>query len=326
MNIAAKAILRKMIPGIVLGFVVLVVVMLVGDIQQVGREILAFEWWLFPVALLFTLFNYTLRFLKWHFYLGQIGVRNIHWTESLRLFVGGFPLAVTPGKVGEVFKGVWLNQMTDLPVARGVAVVVAERISDGLAVLGLSLLGVVTYPQYWLAFVLVLVLLLGVVVVSQIRPLAMWIFTQGEKVRILRRAIAALREFYEGSFALFRPGATLLAVGLGAVSWLGEGIGFFLILVGLGLPLTGEMLALAIFVLAFSTVVGAVSTLPGGLGAAEISIAGMLMLHPLVTAPTASTATLLIRLATLWFGVGLGLFVWAISPQLFRGEKQHDAG
>jgi Na+-driven multidrug efflux pump len=31
---------------------------------------------------------------------------------------------------------------------------------------------------------------------------------------------------------------------------------------------------------------------------------------------TAAAATLLIRFATLWFGVGLGLLVWAFSPDL----------
>jgi hypothetical protein len=59
---------------------------------------------------------------------------------------------MTPGKVGEVLKGVWLKQDSGLPVGGGVSVVVAERISDGFAVLVLSTLGVLAYPQYWPAF------------------------------------------------------------------------------------------------------------------------------------------------------------------------------
>jgi hypothetical protein len=39
----------------------------------------------------------------------------------------------------------------------------------------------------------------------------------------------------------------------------------------------------------------------------------ILQLDPAV----ATSATLLIRLATLWFGVLLGLGVWALSPALF---------
>ncbi|MBN2549349.1 MAG: flippase-like domain-containing protein, partial [Anaerolineales bacterium] len=275
-------------------------------------------WALYPLVFALTLFNYTLRFFKWHYYLGQLGIRNFPLRESARLFVAGFPLAVTPGKVGEVLKAVWLSQKCQVSVARGVAVVVAERISDGMAVLALSTLGVIAYPQYWPAFATVLVILLAVIVVSQIRPLALALLDLGERLPLVRRIVHPLRDFYEGSFALFRPRATLIAVALGTVSWLGEGIGFYLILLGLGIPPGWQPLSIAVFVLAFSTVIGAVSTLPGGLGAAEASIAGMLVLLLGLENDVAAAATLLIRFATLWFGVSLGLAVWAISPGLLQ--------
>jgi glycosyltransferase 2 family protein len=180
------AILRRMIPGLLFGILVFVGLALIGDLRQVGDHLRAFDWRIFPLALGFTLFNYTLRFIKWHYYLGQIGVRDFPWLQSLRLFVAGFPLAVTPGKVGEVLKGVWLNQSTGLPVARGVSVIVAERISDGLAVLALSVLGVIAYPRYWPGFALVLFILVGIVFVSQVRPLAFWGLNMGERLPLVK--------------------------------------------------------------------------------------------------------------------------------------------
>ena len=57
----------------------------------------------------------------------------------------------------------------------------------------------------------------------------------------------------------------------------------------------------------------------GGLGAAEASIAGMLGLLLGLTRDTAAAATLLIRFATLWFAVALGLIVWGFSKKLFFG-------
>ncbi len=313
---------RKLIPGLLLGFFVLLLVILIGDVRQVSAAVLAFRWELFPLVILLTLFNYSLRFVKWHFYLRQIGVRQIAWPESLKLFLGGFPLAVTPGKVGEVLKAVWVNQRSGLPVPKGVSVVVAERISDGLGVLMLSTLGVVAYPQYWPAFVFVLAFLLTLIVISQIRPLALFLLGLCEKLPLVRRWVSLLREFYEGSFALFRPGATVLAVGLGIISWFGEGVGFYLILVGLGLSPGVELLGIAVFVLAFSTVVGALSTLPGGLGAAEVSIAGMLAITLSPEAGVVSAATLLVRLATLWLSVAIGLLVWAMFPGLIGLRKK----
>lgn len=308
--------MRRLIPGLVLGFVVLVVLGLLADLREVSGQVLTFRWSLFPLVIGLTLFNYTLRFFKFHFYLGQIGVEDLPMLESARLFVASFPLSVTPGKVGEALKGVWINQKSGAPVARGVAVVVAERISDGLAVTALSTLGVIAYPRYWPAFASVLALLLGIVIVSQIRPLVIALLGIGEGLPFLKRFIHHIGEFYEGSFLLFRPGATLFAVTLGTISWLGEGIGLYVILRGLGIRPGWDVLSIAVFVLSFSTVIGAVSTLPGGLGAAEASIAGMLVLLLGLPADSAAAATLLIRFATLWFGVGLGLLVWSFSSDL----------
>lgn len=313
---STPALLRRLVPGLILGFLVVLALLLVGDLRQVGGRVLDFRWPLYPLVLLLTLVNYVLRFVKWQFYLAQVGVHDFPALESARLFVAGFPLAVTPGKVGEALKGVWLKQLTGISAARGVSVVLAERISDGLGVLALSTLGVIAYPRYWPAFAAVLAGLLSVIVVSQIRPLALGLIGLGERMPLVGRFAHLMHEFYEGSFALFRPRATLVAVALGTISWFAEGVGLYLILVGLGVPASWDSLFVAVFVMAFSTVIGAVSALPGGLGATEASVAGMLAFLLGLSAGGAAAATLLIRFATLWFGVFLGLAAWAFSKDL----------
>jgi uncharacterized protein (TIRG00374 family) len=317
-----RGIRRRLAAGLVFGFLVALALALIGDIRQVGSHLAGFRWMLLPLVLGATFFNYILRFFKWHYYLGQVGVRDLAWAESARLFVAGFPLAVTPGKVGEALKGVWLNQKTGIPTARGITVVIAERASDGLAVLALSTLGVIAYPAYWPAFATVLGLLLSAVVLSQVRPLALAFIGLAERLPLVRDAAHHLHEFYEGAYSLFRPRVLLAAVALGTTAWFGEGLAFYLVLTGLGVPGGGETLSLAVFILAFSTVIGAISTLPGGLGAAEASIAGMLAVLLRLPAETAAAATLLIRFATLWFGVGLGLAAWAFSADLLALERE----
>lgn len=305
-----------------LGFIVLLGLALVGDIRQVSGRLVSFRWSYYPLVLVFTLFNYTLRFYKWHYYLGQVGVQSLSWQDSARLFVAGFPLAITPGKVGEVMKGVWLNRATGLPIGRGVSVVVAERISDGLAVMVLSTLGVIAYPQYWPVFAIILLVLLGIVIVSQIRPLALAILSFGERLPVIKRFSHPLKEFYEASYTLFRPRSALVGIGLGSISWLGEGVGMYFILLGLGVSPGWQVLSIAVFTLSFSIVIGAASALPAGLGASEISIVGMLALLLGLSADLSAAATLLIRFATLWFGTSLGLVVWLTSRDLLN-KTQH---
>jgi glycosyltransferase 2 family protein len=314
---------RKLIPGLLLGFLVLVGLALIGDLRQVGEVFSRFNWWMFPVALGFTLFNYGLRYIKFLYYLRLIGGERIPWYEGLRIFVAGFPLAVTPGKVGEALKGVWINQSSGVSIGKGISAILAERISDGMAVLLLSTLGVFAYPQYWPAFGLILLSMVGLITVIQIRPAALSLLSLGEKIALIKGIMVHLRDLYEGSYTLFKPIPMAIAVGLGIVSWFGEGIGFYFILIGLGLAPGVSLFGLAVFVLSFSTVVGAVSALPGGLGAAEASIAGMLALLGSISPAVSTSATLLIRLATLWFGVLLGLIVWSFSLDFLGLRKQN---
>jgi uncharacterized protein (TIRG00374 family) len=103
----------------------------------------------------------------------------------------------------------------------------------------------------------------------------------------------------------------------------------YLVLRGLGITGDARTVVMAIFVLSFSTVVGALSALPGGLGAADASIAGLLVLALALPTVKATSATLLIRFATLWFGVSLGLIVWAVSADRFflpRSESPKNQG
>lgn len=313
---ADSPISQKLVIGLLFGFLVFVGLILVGDIRQIGEEVRRFPWQVMPIVLALTLWNYLLRFIKWHYFLKKVAVQNLPLLESARLFVAGFPLAVTPAKVGETLKGVWLNQLSGIPTARGISVVLAERISDGLAMLVLSSVGVIAFRQYWPAFAILLGLLLGAVIISQIRPVAEYLLSWGPRLPLVKRFAASINEFYEGTFTLFKPWTTFVAVSLGTISWLAEGIGFYLILVGLGVSPGISSLSVAVFVLSFSTVIGAVSALPGGLLATDASIVGMLVLILGMDTNTAAAATLLIRFATLWFGVGIGLVTWTFSRDL----------
>jgi glycosyltransferase 2 family protein len=316
---------NRLLIGLGLGILVMLGLALWSDLTALGRIFGTFRWAFFPLALLCTLFNYVLRFVKWHYYVRRVGARDLSAKSSARLFVAGFPLAVTPGKAGEALKAWWLAEWSSVPFARGLPVVLAERFSDGVAVLALSAVGILAMPSLWPVFLALLAACAAVVALSQARPLAFWLLARAERVPIVGKQVHALREFYEAGAMLLAPKPLLIAVSLGILSWLGEGVGFYLILLGLGIAPAWGTLANAVFVLGFSTLVGSVSTLPGGLGAAEASITGLLLLTVTADHGLAGAATLLIRLATLWFGVALGLIVWAATPSLWNRRAIEEA-
>lgn len=320
-----QLVFQRLIPGLILGMVVLFGLVVMGNLQLVTDNLLGFRWIYLGFALVCTIFNYSLRYVKWNYYLGLIGVQNIHWSESLRLFVAGFPLLVTPGKVGEAVKGLWIHQKTGIPTGRGVSVVLAERLTDGLAVLGLCLIGVMAFPSFWPIFALALAFLLCIIIIILVRPATQAVFSWLEHRKGLTSFVREARDFYDGSYSLIQPLPTLFCFIIGLVSWLGEGLGLFFILLGFGLPLSWQLAFLAVFCMAFSTILGAVSGLPGGLGTFEVCLTGMLVFLIRVDPATAVSVTLLIRLTTLWFGIFIGVFVWTGSKDLFGLQTPHDS-
>jgi len=326
MSKRSKSLLQRLIPGLFLGFIVFLGLLIFGDIRKVGSTFLHFRWAFLPLVLLLSLVNYALRFVKWHYYLRVVNGSHISLLSSAKIFIAGLPLAVTPGNVGEVLKGIWLNQVSGMPTAQGMSVVVAERISDGLGVLILSTLGVIAYPRYWPVFTAALLIILALIILSQIRPAALTLLSWGERVPVVKSFIEPLHEFYEGSHTLLRPKPTLVGLVLGALSWLWEGVGLYVVLRGLGVMPSWETFTISIFIFSFSSLVGGISTLPGGLGAAEASLAGMLTLLLGVPGDIASAGTLMIRFGTLWFGVTLGITVWALSPDLLQIRRENLQG
>jgi len=281
-----------------------------------------FQWGWLPLILGLTSFNYMLRFFKWHYYLRQVGIHNIGWSDSLKVFLGGFATTVTPGKIGEAIKSLWLKNLTGAGIARTLPVVAAERLSDALACALLASVGVFAYPNYWPAFLAILAVMLGGIAVIQIRPLSLRLLGIAERLPLVSRFARGLHEFYESSFELLRLKNLAVAVGLGTVSWAGEGAAFFVVLKGLGVEPTPTLLFQATFILAFSVIIGGASTLPGGLGAAEVSLAGMLALIVGLPRELSASAALLIRFCTLWFGVALGFLVLALCRRrLFESQR-----
>ncbi len=316
----------KIILSFLFGLAVVAALAIFGDYQKMVEVLQKFEWWLLAPILSLTLVNYVLRFVKWHYYLKVVGggAEQIPLKESAIVSVSGMSMAMTPGKVGEFLKSYLINRLNNTPIMVTAPIVIAERVTDGLAMLLLASLGFIFFDNAGLRLVLILILLAALVlfVVIQWRRLALTLIDWFGRIKFLKSRMQHLHNFYESSYRLFSPKSTILAVGLGLLGWGCECLAFALVMNGLGFALSLELLVKCTFILATSTLIGSVSLLPGGLGATDASIGGLLQLA-FSNLPTATTsaATLLIRFCTLWFGVLIGLATLFIFRKYFDSPK-----
>jgi uncharacterized protein (TIRG00374 family) len=196
----------------------------------------------------------------------------------------------------------------------------AERLTDGIAMLGLSATGLILYRygiELLLAFLVVV--FIGLVIIQN-RPIALALIGYGEKLPFLFRIAHLIRTFYESSYTLLRWRPLLLAILIGLISWLGECGALYFVFAGLGLGFGFDLFLKATFIMAFSSLVGSATGLPGGLGTADGSMIGLIRLLVSGSATIGGAATLLIRLCTLWFGLGLGV----VALIIFRPPAESD--
>ena len=253
------------------------------------------------IALFMSSVNYGLRFLRWQTYLTVLG-HPMPWRPSLNIYLAGFALTTTPGKAGEALRGVLLKRW-GVPYPQSFAAFFSERLSDLFAVVLLTLFGLSLYPQAWPMIVVgVALVAVGLVVLSQRRlleHLMRKVPSGGGKVLgLMRHLLQVLVHAQQCHRLRLMLGLTALSV----VAWSAEALAFDWILkwMGADIPLT-----FAVFVYALAMLAGAVSFMPGGLGGAEAVMVGLLVWKGMNSAD-AVAATVLIRLATLWFAVAIG--------------------
>lgn len=263
------------------------------------------------IALALSLVNYGLRFLRWQKYLALLGHR-IYWPESLRIYIAGFGLTVLPVKVGETIRSVFLKQH-GVSYPESLAAYFSEHFSNLISMLLLVAIGLWAYPQAKPLVVILAALILAALIILQQSKWLQIIEAFAKKHLPVRagKLVAHGIEIILHSGRCFRLPVLLYGIAFGLVAWGAEGVAFYYIMHLLGSDLS---LSAALFIYAFSLVVGALSFLPGGLGGAEASMVALLMLSH-VAQPQAVAATVLIRLATLWFAVALGIFALTLSER-----------
>lgn len=311
----------KIIISVVLGVIVVLALGLVGDLRAVGREISSFRWALLPAVLGLTALNYILRWLKWDYYLRRLKMGDgVSRGQSGLIFTAGMVMSVTPGKIGEVLKSALLKRINGTPLSASAPIVLAERLTDGLGMLLLMAAGLTLYAPARPAFIVLLVLSVVGIAVAQNRALSLKIIGMAERLPVVGRFGRQLHQFYESSAQLLSWEILSISTLLSLVSWGLECVAFYYILEGLGEPGTLLLLQQATFIFAASTLFGLVSFLPGGLGVSEASSAALLVTLVGMSASAATTATILIRLCTLWFGVTLGVVALAIFARRYGAD------
>lgn len=310
--------LRRTALGVALGILLYVAASIWLGVDALATVLADFSWPMLWVALGLSSLNYALRWAKWELGLRWLGVRgagpdgapDLGWRRSLAIYLAGLSMSVTPGKLGEVLRSVLLEATDRVPFARTAPIVLADRLSDVLALVALALVGIGQARELggWLVAAVALVAV-AVAVLGRPRVLGA-LLRAAARLPLVGPALGRQGAAVDSSERLLRPGRLALLTAIGVVGWGLECVGYWSILCGF--PGVDPDLRTCTFLWSATTLVGALSFLPGGLGATEGSL---VVLAPRllsgVTQPIAVASAVLIRIATLWWGEIVGALTLA---------------
>ena len=259
------------------------------------------------LALIFSLSlaNYFIRFIRWNMYSKKLG-HYLPVTKHILYYFSGFSLTTTPGKAGEAIRHIYLKPH-GVPLRHSLAALFAERLSDLMAMCLLAGLATVHFSEYRSVELIIAICIFSLILLLQSRKAI-------DNVHQKLSGIAGARfhSLLEKVFKLLHSSSSLLqsrilfsGLVMGVLSWGCEGFAFYYLLQVLEIPVS---LWLGIGIYAISVLIGALSFLPGGLGGTE-AVMGLLLVAVGASPADAILATLICRLATLWFAVVLGLLV-----------------
>ena len=297
---------KKILLSVTFGAIVFLAFSIYADFGNLLISFSKFNWYWLPLILSLSLGNYVVRFFKWQYYIKIINIK-INPYKSFLIFFSSFIMSVTPGKMGEVLKSFLLKEETGTPVSVSAPIILAERITDFLSIVILCLDGAVVFDYGRGIVVLTGVFFLLLTVVLSSKKLSLKVISMFERIKFTSRHAEKFYTAYESTYNLIRLKPLLIVVGMSLVAWFFECLGFYIVLRVFTSVSNVEVTVLtATFIYTFSTLIGAIAMLPGGLGATEASITGLLIFLK-IPKDISVAATIIIRVATLWFAVLVGV-------------------
>jgi uncharacterized protein (TIRG00374 family) len=274
------------------------------DASKAHEALAQLGWTGCALVLALSAINYILRFYRWQGFLARLGrilPRRLHFLY----YMSGFAFTVSPAKAGEALRSVHLREH-GVAYSESLATLFAERLLDLVAMCLLASLIAVEHVTYrpLIAGVAIIGIVLLAMVCHPFLPRRLQAISDASTHPRLLRPLATLAKLLQSSHLLLQPKPAALGLAIGLVAWGAEGLGLFLICQGLHLNVTAPT---AIGIYAIASLAGSAAFfLPAGIGGMEIVMTTLLIAHG---APlgTAVIATLLCRIATLWFAVLIGV-------------------
>ena len=255
-----------------------------------------------PLILLLVSVSWIPLIIKWHFLLKNSRI-NVPLTKSIAIFFSGSAFEVTPGQIGILIKSQLLKTSSNISRTKTVPIVIVEKIYDLIGAILASVIGIIILGMEFYLIIIAISVLATIFFFMYHRRSSELVFNRITKLKFFSKYIDNMSEFHEVVKKSTNVKAATICILLALTYWFIISAAAYYTLIAFDVNLLDYLKVLAIY--ATSTLLGAISFIPGGIGITEGSIAGLFTLNG-VDISTALILGVMIRALTLWYSVGVG--------------------
>ena len=297
----------------ILGIIAIYAIILIAfDVNIISEKIndFDFQYLLFIIPLI--PLTWGVLFLRWNLLLKNSAI-DIPLKDNFMIFISGFALGVTPGKVGELIKAELLKNKFNIPRSKTAPLVIVERFYDFFAIAIISLFGILVFEYSIYIFTILAIGIIIFLTITSSEKLFLKFLQKIEKIKFLRNFSSELPKSFTIIQKSTRGKIFPLSIILSVIFWILDSIIAYLTLLSFGIDIIDYFVLMSIYT--SSIILGVISFLPLGIGVVEGSLVGFLSLNG-IEFPLATAIVVFIRFFTRWIGVMAGFLGLKFSNNL----------
>ena len=273
-----------------------------SDFSIISEKISNFKINYLPLILFFVSASWTPLFIKWHFLLKNCEI-HVPLKKSILVFLSGPAFEITPGQIGALVKSQILKTSSNIPRTKTVPIIVVEKVYDLIGAVLASIIGIVILGMEPHLIVIAILVLVTIFFFVYYRPASEIFFKQITKRKFFSKYVENISDFYEIVHKSTNVKVATICILLALTYWFMVSAAAYYTLIAFDINILDYLKVLAIY--ATSTLLGAISFIPAGIGITEGSITGLFTLNG-IDVSTALILSVMIRVLTLWYTVGVG--------------------
>ena len=274
----------------------------ISDYNIISEKISNFKINYLPLILFLVSASWTPLFIKWHFLLKNCEI-HVPLKKSILVFLSGPAFEITPGQIGALVKSQILKTSSNIPRTKTVPIVVVEKVYDLIGAVLASIIGIAILGMEPYLIIIAILVLVTIFFFVYYRPASEIFFKQITKRKFFSKYVENISDFYEIVHKSTNVKVATICILLALTYWFMVSAAAYYTLIAFDINILDYLKVLAIY--ATSTLLGAISFIPAGIGITEGSITGLFTLNG-IDVSTALILSVMIRVLTLWYTVGVG--------------------